>query len=106
MRRIRLATVVLFLWALTVAPVASAQGASDADLREIKQYRLTMPKMTAFYAATKSLRKLAATEPKACAAVEPSEGDEKKVPVGPMSGSFGSTPYREHSRPPYRQLPR
>ena len=37
---------------------------------------------------------------------EPSEGDEKKVPVGPSSGSFGSAPYREHSRPPYRQLPR
>ena len=37
---------------------------------------------------------------------EPSEGDEQKVPVGPASGSFGSAPYREHSRPPYRQLPR
>ena len=37
---------------------------------------------------------------------EPSEGDEKKVPVGPASGSFDSAPYREHSRPPYRQLPR
>jgi hypothetical protein len=37
---------------------------------------------------------------------EPSEGDEKKVTVGPASGSFGSAPYREHSRPPYRQLPR
>ncbi len=37
---------------------------------------------------------------------EPSEGDEKKVVVGPASGSFGSVPYREHSRPPYRQLPR
>jgi DNA-binding NtrC family response regulator len=36
----------------------------------------------------------------------PSEGDEKKVAVGPASGSFGSAPYREHSRPPYRQLPR
>jgi DNA-binding NtrC family response regulator len=37
---------------------------------------------------------------------EPSEGDEKMVPVGPASGSFGSAPYREHSRPTYRQLPR
>jgi len=37
---------------------------------------------------------------------EPLEGDEKKVAVGPASGFFGSVPYREHSRPPYRQLPR
>jgi DNA-binding NtrC family response regulator len=37
---------------------------------------------------------------------ETSEGDEKKVPVGPASRSFGSAPYREHSRPPYRELPR
>ncbi len=37
---------------------------------------------------------------------ESSEGNEKKVPVGPASGSFSSAPYREHSRPPYRQLPR
>jgi DNA-binding NtrC family response regulator len=37
---------------------------------------------------------------------EPSEGDEKKVTVGRASGSFGNVPYREHSRPPYRQLPR
>ena len=32
---------------------------------------------------------------------EPSEGNEEKVPTGPAS-----RPYREHSRPPYRQLPR
>ena len=32
--------------------------------------------------------------------------DEKTVPVGPSSGSLGSTPYREHNRPPYRKLPR
>jgi two-component system chemotaxis response regulator CheY len=37
---------------------------------------------------------------------EPPKGDEKKVPVGGASGPLGSTPYREHSRPPYRQLPR
>jgi DNA-binding NtrC family response regulator len=37
---------------------------------------------------------------------ESSEGDENKVPVSPALGSFGSAPYREHSRPPYRQLPR
>ena len=37
---------------------------------------------------------------------EPSEDDERRVPVGPSSGSFGSAPYREHSRPPYRKLPR
>ena len=34
---------------------------------------------------------------------EPSEGDEQKVPVGPTSESFRSAPYREPSRPPYRQ---
>ncbi len=34
------------------------------------------------------------------------EGDEKKVPVGSASASFGGAPYREHIRPPYRQLPR
>ena len=37
---------------------------------------------------------------------EPSEGDEQKVPVGPASESVGGAPYREHSRPPYRHLPR
>jgi len=37
---------------------------------------------------------------------EPSEGDEKMVFIGPASESFGRAPYREHSRPPYRQLPR
>ncbi len=37
---------------------------------------------------------------------EPSEDDEKRVPAGPASESFGSAPYREHSRPPYRRLPR
>ena len=37
---------------------------------------------------------------------EPSEGDEQKVTVGPASESLCSTPYREHSRPPYPQLPR
>jgi DNA-binding NarL/FixJ family response regulator len=38
--------------------------------------------------------------------IESSEGDENKVPVGPALGSFDNAPYREHSRPPYRQLPR
>jgi len=37
---------------------------------------------------------------------EPSEDDENKAPVGPASESFGSVSYREHSRPPYRKLPR
>jgi DNA-binding NtrC family response regulator len=37
---------------------------------------------------------------------EPLEGDDEKVPAGHALGSFGSAPYREHSRPPYRQLPR
>jgi DNA-binding NtrC family response regulator len=37
---------------------------------------------------------------------EPSEDEEEKVSAGPVSGSFGRAPYREHSRPPYRQLPR
>jgi two-component system, LytTR family, response regulator AlgR len=37
---------------------------------------------------------------------EPSEGDENKVRVGPMSESFGSALDREHSHPLYRQLPR
>jgi DNA-binding NtrC family response regulator len=34
------------------------------------------------------------------------EGNENMVLLGPASESFGSAPYREHSRPPYRQLPR
>jgi two-component system, response regulator YesN len=37
---------------------------------------------------------------------EPSEDDENKVSVGLASGSSGSATYREHSRPPYRQMPR
>lgn len=40
------------------------------------------------------------------ASTEPSECDENKVPVGGTSDSFGIAPYREHSRPPYRRLPR
>jgi DNA-binding NtrC family response regulator len=35
-----------------------------------------------------------------------SDGDEQRAPVGPSAQSQGSTPYREPSRPPYRQLPR
>jgi DNA-binding NtrC family response regulator len=37
---------------------------------------------------------------------ELAEGDETKVLVGPAPGSFGNVSCREHSRPPYRQLPR
>jgi len=37
---------------------------------------------------------------------KPSEGDETHAPVGPISGPRDSAPYREPSRPPYRQLPR
>jgi DNA-binding NarL/FixJ family response regulator len=37
---------------------------------------------------------------------QPSEGDEKMVSVGYASAPFGSVPYREHSRLPYRQLAR
>jgi len=37
---------------------------------------------------------------------ELSEENKKMVLVAPASRSFGSAPYREHSRPPYRQLPR
>ena len=37
---------------------------------------------------------------------EPSEDDEKKVPVDPASRPFDSAPPREHIRPPYRQWPR
>ena len=37
---------------------------------------------------------------------EPSEDDESRVSVGPSSETFGSAPYREHIRPPYRKLPR
>ncbi len=37
---------------------------------------------------------------------EPSEDDEKRVPVGLSSEAVGSARYREHSRPPYRKLPR
>lgn len=46
---------------------------------------------------------------KECCAMEanePLEEDEKKVLVGSELESFGSVHYREHSRPPYRQLPR
>jgi DNA-binding NtrC family response regulator len=38
---------------------------------------------------------------------EPSQGDEKTVPVGaPASGPCGNVPYREHGGAPYRPLPR
>jgi DNA-binding NtrC family response regulator len=37
---------------------------------------------------------------------ELSVGDAIKIPVGPAFDSFGRAPRYEHSRPPYRQLPR
>ena len=74
-----LVTMQVFMLMMTASPLGRAQDTTGADAREVKAYRLTMPKMTAFYAATKSLRKVAATEPKACAVVEPSEGDESKT---------------------------
>jgi PleD family two-component response regulator len=37
---------------------------------------------------------------------EPSDGDEKNVPVGVPAGSFRRSLSRGPSRPPYRQLPR
>lgn len=37
---------------------------------------------------------------------ESSGVDEKAVPANVVSGSAGNAPYREHIRPPYRNLPR
>jgi len=71
--------VLLFLSMMAAGPLARAQDSTEADVREVKAYRLTMPKTASFYAATKNLRKLAATDPKACAAAEPVEGEEGKT---------------------------
>jgi len=79
MRRIRRASVAVFVWAALVAPLARAQNSTAADVREVKAYRLTMPKVASFYAATKNLRKLAASNPEACTAVEPAEEEEGRT---------------------------
>ena len=42
-----------------------------------------------------------------CRSTESNESvDEQGASVGPPSRSSGRAPHREHSRPPYRQLPR
>ena len=69
----------MFLSMMAAGPLARAQDSAGAEVREVKAYRLTMPKIASFYAATKNLRKLAATDPKACAAAEPVEGEEGKT---------------------------
>ena len=66
----------LFLLMVAASPLARPQASADADTREVKAYRLTMPKVNAFYAVTKNLRKLAAADPKACAAVERDDENE------------------------------
>ena len=66
----------LFLLMVAASPLARPQASADADTREVKAYRLTMPKVNAYYAATKNLRKLAATDPKACSAVERDDENE------------------------------
>jgi DNA-binding NarL/FixJ family response regulator len=46
---------------------------------------------------------------KECYGGEPEESsgvDQKTVPANVASGSAGNVPYREHIRPPYRNLPR
>lgn len=59
--------------------LASAQDSTGADVREAKAYQLTMDKINKLTSATKSLRKLAATDPKACSVIEPSEGNQGKT---------------------------
>jgi hypothetical protein len=72
-----LAVSVSFLLSMAlVAPTVRAQDSASADEREVKAYRLTMEKINQMTAATKSLRKLAATDPKACAAVERDEENQ------------------------------
>jgi len=73
-----LVCVPFFVLIMAASPLARAQDSAGAEVREVKAYRLTMPKTASFYAATKNLRKLAATDPKACAAVGPAEGEEGK----------------------------
>lgn len=71
----------LFLLMVAATPLAHAQNSAAAEQREARAYRLTMPKVNAFYAATKNLRKLAATDPKACSAV----GREDEIEGGSLN---------------------
>jgi hypothetical protein len=68
--------VLLLVWMVAANAPARAQGSAAAEQREARAYRLTMPKMNAYYAATKSLRKLAATDPKACSAASREDENE------------------------------
>lgn len=71
------ASVVLLLSIMTTGPLSRAsQGSTAADMSEVRAYRLTMPKVTSFYATIVNLRKLAAAYPELCAAVDPTETDE------------------------------
>ena len=68
----------LFLVMMVASPLARADDSAGADAREIKAYRLTMDKVNQLTAATKSLRKLAATDRSVCAVMAPDEGDQGK----------------------------
>jgi len=73
----RRASVVLLLLIVTAAgPLIRAQDGAAADVSEVRAYRLTMPKVTSFFATIVNLRKLAAANPELCAAVDPAELDE------------------------------
>ena len=66
----------LFFAMLTSAQSLRAQNPTGADEQEVKAYRLTMEKITKLNAATKSLRKLAATDPTVCHAMAPEANDD------------------------------
>lgn len=63
--------------ALASAPPLRAQNPADADVEELKAYRLTMDKVVRMHAVGVKLRKLAATDPTVCQALDLnlSEGD-------------------------------
>jgi len=76
MNRHWIVSVPFLLSTVLLAPDVRAQDSASAELREAKAYRLTMEKINQFAAATKSLRKLAATDPKACSAVDREDENE------------------------------
>ncbi|MFB3922597.1 MAG: hypothetical protein ACE145_12805 [Terriglobia bacterium] len=76
MNRHLFASVSLVFSLVVFAPQVQAQGSASAEQREARAYRLTMEKINQYAAATKSLRKLASSDAKACSAISRDDENE------------------------------
>ncbi len=73
-----LVSVTLFVLMIAACSLARAEDTPADDAKEVKAYLLTMDKVNKLTAATKSLRKIAATDRSVCAVMAPDEADQGK----------------------------